>query len=151
MRIFIQHSNEIAIHIKILESSIIQWKQQATLVSLNRIWPTFVWTCLWPRKKKLFFVELWHVCSTKRCVQKFFGDKINEIYSGITSCVDVTVMPHCSTGQNKHAIKLMMQSTDAVYDVQHSLARPFSSNFSLPIQISQFACLPDLQVFRGFE
>ena len=64
-------------------------------------------------------MKIWHVCYTKRCVKKFYGGKINEIYSRTISCVDVNVMTHCLTSANKHEIKLTMQSTDAVYDIQH--------------------------------
>jgi len=65
MRVFIQHSNEIAVRNNILESSRMQWKQQATLASLNRDLANIVWTCLWPRKWKwnLFcgiMACLWH-------------------------------------------------------------------------------------------
>jgi len=56
-------------------------------------------------------------------VKKFGGGKINEIYSGTISFADVYMMPHCLTSENKHAIKLTMQSTDAVYNIQHRLAR----------------------------
>jgi len=56
-------------------------------------------------------------------VKKFGGGKINEIYSGTISFADVNMMPHCLTSENKHAIKLTMQSTDAVYNIQHRLAR----------------------------
>ena len=55
-------------------------------------------------------------------MKKFGGGKINEIYSGTISCADVNMMPHCliMTSDNKHAIKLtQMQSTDAVYNIQH--------------------------------
>ena len=132
MYVLIQHSNEIAIHINILENLRIQWKQQATLVSLNRDLANIVWTCLClEMKMKLFFLELWHVCYTKSCVKKFGGGKINEIYSGTISCADVNMMPHCLTSENKHAIKLTMQSTDAVYNIQHSLSSfmPFINSF----------------------
>ena len=62
---------------------------------------------------------------TQKVVNKFGGGKINEIYSGTISCADViNMMPHCMTSDNKHALKLtQMQSTDAVYNIQHRLAR----------------------------
>ena len=79
---------------------------------------------LWPRKWKCnLFVKLWHACYTKSCVKKFGGGKINKIYSGTISCADVNMLPHCLTSENKHAIKLTMQSTDDVYNIQHRLVR----------------------------
>ena len=33
--------------------------------------------CGLENENETFFVELWHVCDTKRCVKKFGGGKIN--------------------------------------------------------------------------
>ena len=82
--------------------------------------------CGLENENETFYVKLWHVCYTKSCVKKFGGDKINEIYSGTISFADVNMMPHCLTSENKHAIKLTMQSTDAVYNIQHRAFRTTS-------------------------
>ena len=75
--------------------------------------------CGLENENETFFVESWHVCDTKSCVKKFGGGKLNKIYSGTISYANVNTMPHCLTSNNKHAIKLTMQSMDAVYKIQH--------------------------------
>ena len=40
-------------------------------------------------------------------------------------CWYVNMMPHCLMSENKHAIKLTMQSNDAVYNIQHRLAKAY--------------------------
>ena len=91
-----------------------------TGVAQQGFWPILCErVCGLENENETFFVELWHVCYTKSCVKKFCGGKINEIYSGTISCADVNMMPHCLTSENKHAIKLMMQSNDAVNNIQH--------------------------------
>ena len=39
------------------------------------------------------------VSYTKKNVKKFYGCKINEIYSGTISCADINVMSHCLTSK----------------------------------------------------
>ena len=56
---------------------------------------------------------------TKSCVKKFGGGNINEIYSGTISYAEVNTILRCLTSDNKIAIKLTMQSTDAEYNIQH--------------------------------
>ena len=105
---------------------------------VTRVWPSKASSCLLgARFKSLLyawiFILSWdieilsdnscHIFTIKSCVKKFCGGKINEIYSRTISCADVNVMPHCLTSKNKHAIKLTMQSTDDVYNIQCRLAR----------------------------
>ena len=45
-------------------------------------------------------------------IEMFYN--FNEIYTGTISYADVNTMPHCLMSDNKHEIKLTMQSMDAV-------------------------------------